>query len=170
MGGPCLLTAVLPSPHFSRLYCILLKVLGAPVSSHKGRRPKTGHLGEDRGPSCAGTCAGAGLPASDARSTSLLTVGRTLSFPVGPVLGQMRRQTRNIFLLPLPPLSSAGGQFTGSRLIGTVPASPVRNGTLYTTSPGERLPSAHSRRIITCINYRPSHPSQARLWEGLCSR
>ena len=33
--------------------------LGAPVSSHKGRRPKTGHLGEDRGPSCAGTCAGA---------------------------------------------------------------------------------------------------------------
>ena len=167
-----MLTAVFPSLHFSRLCYTFLKVLGAPVSSHKGKRPNTGLLDEDRGPSCAGTCAGARLPASDSRnqSTSLLTVGRTLSFPVRPVLGQMQTQTWNIFLLPLPPLSSAGGQFTGSRLIGTVPAAPVRNGTLYTTSPGERLPSAHSRRIITCINYRPSHPSPAWLWEGLCSR
>lgn len=141
------------------------------MSSHKGRRPNSGLLDEDSGPPCAGTGAGARLPASDSRnqSTLLLTVGRTLSFQVGPVLGQMRTQTRNIFLLPFPPLSSAGGQFTGSRLIGTVPAAPVRNGTLYTMSPEERLPSAHSRRIITCINYQPSHRSPAQLWEGLCS-
>ena len=108
MSGPCVLTAVFPSLHFSRLCYTFLKVLGAPVSSHKGKRPNTGLLDEDRGPSCAGTCAGARLPASDSRnqSTSLLTVGRTLSFPVRPVLGQMQTQTWNIFLLPLPPLSS----------------------------------------------------------------
>lgn len=99
-------------------------------------------------------------------SMSLLTVGRTLRFQVGASLGQMRTQTRNIFLPPLPPLSSAGGRFMGSWLIGTVPAAPVRNGTLYTTSPGERLPSVHSRSVIMCINYPPSHPSSAQLPEG----
>lgn len=74
------------------------------MSSHKGRRPNSGLLDEDSGPPCAGTGAGAQLPASDSRnqSTSLLTVGRILSFQVGPMLGQMRTQTRNIFLLPSP--------------------------------------------------------------------
>lgn len=73
---------------------------------------------------------------------------------------------RRTFFSSLQPLSSAGGQFVASWLIGTVPAAPVRNGTSYTASPGDSLPSARSMRIITRINYPPSHPAPARVRGG----
>lgn len=84
----------------------------------------------------AGAGTGARLAASMTPETSLLTMGRSLRFQVGTVLQQM--QTLNIFPLPFPPLSSVEGRFTGSWLIGTVPAAPARNG-MCTPCPQEKV-------------------------------
>lgn len=54
--------------------------------------------------------------------------------------------TPNIPLPPFPPLRPVAGRSVGGRLIGTVFAAPMRNGTLYPTAPGESLPSVHSVR------------------------
>lgn len=86
-----------------------------------------------------------------------------------PELRQMPEQMLHIFLLLLPSPESCWRPVHGKLVNWNCPCCPVRNGTLYTVSPGESLPSVRSVRIIMCINYAPPHPSPARVcvWGGV---